>query len=175
MRVTWVRKFSQSANDVLWLNDKRRSRSSGQRLSLNQHGDTWSQISSQIFTGFDEMTLLPTAQSSAFLLPATPAQHGGGFNWTRTLVGPGALRQAGRLFFDDQTGRSSTRRFIFKTTTASNVDGTEQRIGECVLRFGMFDDNTGSLWRQRILSAHDNGGSHGIREVASHGCDFGPQ
>lgn len=71
--VTWVRKFSQSANDVLWLNDTTAIAMVGVSIyrSINS-GDTWSLISSQIFTGLDEMTLLPNGTIVGYLPRATP-------------------------------------------------------------------------------------------------------
>jgi hypothetical protein len=67
--VTWVRKFAQSTNDVLWLNDTTAIAIVGTSIYRSTNsGDTWSQISSQIFTGFDEMTLLPDTSVSTHIL-----------------------------------------------------------------------------------------------------------
>ena len=62
--VTWVRKFSQSANDVLWLDNTTAIAMVGVSIyrSTNE-GETWSPISSQIFTGLDEMVACRMARS----------------------------------------------------------------------------------------------------------------
>ena len=58
--VTWVRKFSESANDVLWLNGTAAIATVGVSIYRSTNaGDTWSEITSQISTGFIKMTLLP--------------------------------------------------------------------------------------------------------------------
>jgi len=105
--VTWVRKFSQSANDVLWLNDTTAIGIVGTSIYRStNNGETWTQISSQIFTGLDEMALLP----SGTIVGVSLAGDGwrstdGGFNWTRTLEGIGSLPASWNVsFFDDQNG-----------------------------------------------------------------------
>ena len=62
--VTWVRKISQSANGVLWLDNTTAIAMVGVSIyrSTNE-GETWSPISSQIFTGLDEMVACRMARS----------------------------------------------------------------------------------------------------------------
>ncbi len=121
--VTWVRKFSESANDVLWLNDTTAIAIVGASIYRSTNsGDTWSQISSQIFTGLDEMTLLPSGTIVGVSLAGDAWRStDGGFNWTRTLVGPGALPASWNVsFFDDQLGTIVGQSGIFsKRPTAA--------------------------------------------------------
>ncbi len=118
--VTWVRKFSQSANDVLWLNDTTAIAIVGTSIYRSTNsGDTWSQISDQIFTGFDEMTLLPSGTIVGVSLSGDAWRStDGGINWTQTLVGLGALPASWNVsFFDDQNGAIVGQGgFFFKTT-----------------------------------------------------------
>jgi photosystem II stability/assembly factor-like uncharacterized protein len=165
--VTWVRKFSQSANDVLWLDDTTAIAIVGTSIYRSTNsGDTWSQISTQIFTGFDEMTLLPNGTVVGVSLAGDAWRStDGGFNWTRTLVGPGALPASWNVsFFDDQTGAIVGQGgFIFKTTDGgltwamlnSGIGGVSFYDLE------MFDDNTGlAVGDNGYFLRTTNGGSH---------------
>jgi photosystem II stability/assembly factor-like uncharacterized protein len=154
--VTWVRKFPQSSNAVLWLNDSTAIAIVGDSIYRSTDtGETWSEISSQIFTGLDEMTLLPNGT----IVGVSGAGDGwrsvdGGLNWTRTLVGLGALPASWNVsFFDNQLGAIVGQGgFIFKTTDGgltwamlnNGIGGAEFRDLE------MFDDNAG-------LAVGDNG------------------
>jgi photosystem II stability/assembly factor-like uncharacterized protein len=148
--VTWVRKFSQSANDVLWLNGTTTAIATlGFSIYRSTDaGETWSEISSQISTGFIKMTLLPngmivgvSGQGDAW------RSADGGFNWTQTLVGLGALPASWNVsFFDNQLGAIVGQSgFIFKTTDGgltwamlnNGIGGVEFRDLE------MFDESAG--------------------------------
>ena len=165
--VTWVRKFSQSANDVLWLNDTTAIAIVGVSIYRSTNsGDTWSQISSQIFTGFDEMTLLPNGTIVGVSLAGDAWRStDGGFNWTRTLVGPGRFaRELERFFFDDQIGAIVGQGgFIFKTTDGG-LTWTALNSGIGGVSFydlEMFDDNTGlAVGDNGYFLRTTNGGNH---------------
>ena len=118
--MTWVRKFSQSANDVLWLNGTTAIATLGVSIYRSTNaGDTWSEISSQISTGFIKMTLLPNG-TIVGVSAAGDAWRStdGGLNWTQTLVGLGALPASWNVSFsNDQIGAIVGQSgFIFKTT-----------------------------------------------------------
>ena len=58
--VTWVRKFSQSANDVIWLNNTTAIAPVGTSIYRSTDaGETWFVISNQISTGLGDMSVLP--------------------------------------------------------------------------------------------------------------------
>ena len=165
--VTWVRKFSQAANDVLWLNDTTAIAIVGTSIYRSTNsGNTWSQISSQISTGFDQMTLLPNGTVVGVSLAGDGWRStDGGFNWTRTLVGPGALPASWNIsFFDDQLGAIVGQGgYIFKTTDGgltwtalnSGIGGVE------FLDLEMFDDTTGlAVGDNGYFLRTTNGGNH---------------
>lgn len=154
--VTWVKKFSQSANDVLWLNDTTAIAIVGALIYRSTNsGDTWTQISNQISTGFDEMTLLPNGTIVGVSLSGDVWRSAdGGLNWTRPLIGLGALPASWNVsFFDDQLGAVVGQGgFTFKTTDGgltwamlNNGIG-----GVSFYDLEMFDDNAG-------LAVGDNG------------------
>ena len=99
--VTWVRKFSESANDVLWLNSTTAIAIVGVSIYRSTNsGETWSEISSQISTGFDQMTLLPNGTIVGVSVSGDAWRStDGGFNWTQTLVGLGALPASWNVSF----------------------------------------------------------------------------
>jgi photosystem II stability/assembly factor-like uncharacterized protein len=154
--VTWARKFSDSANDVLWLNNTTAIAIVGVSIYRSADaGETWSVISSQISTGFGNMTLLPGGTIVGVSLGGDAWRStDGGFNWTRTLVGLGALPAIWNVsFFNDQIGAIVGQGgFIFKTTDGgltwamlNNGIG-----GVSFYDVEMFDDNAG-------LAVGDNG------------------
>src|SRR6478752_6958042 len=154
--VTWVRKFSQSANDVLWLNGTTAIATVGVSIYRSTNaGDTWSEITSQISTGFIKMTVLPNGTVVGVSLAGDAWRStDGGFNWTRTLVGIGALPATWNVsFFDDQLGAIVGQGgFIFKTTDGG-LTWTALNSGIGGVSFydlEMFDDNAG-------LAVGDNG------------------
>jgi photosystem II stability/assembly factor-like uncharacterized protein len=165
--VTWVRKFSQSANDVLWLNDTTAIAIVGVSIYRSTNsGDTWTQISSQISTGFDEMTLLPSGTIVGVSLAGDAWRStDGGFNWTRTLVGPGSLPASWNVsFFDDQLGTIVGQSgYIFKTTDGG-LTWTALNSGIGGVSFydlEMFDDNTGlAVGDNGYFLRTTNGGDH---------------
>ena len=154
--VTWVRKFSQSANDVLWLNDTTAIATVGVSIYRSTNtGESWSQISSQIFTGLDEMVQLPDGTIVAVSLAGDGWRStDGGFNWTRTLVGVGALPANWNVaFFDNQIGAIVGQGGYFFKTTDGGLTWTQLNSGIGGVEFHdleMFDDNTG-------LAVGDNG------------------
>jgi photosystem II stability/assembly factor-like uncharacterized protein len=165
--VTWERKFSQSANDVLWLNDTTALAIVGVSIYRSTNsGDTWSQISSQIFTGLDEMVLLPNG-TVVGVSPAGDAWRStdGGMNWTRTLVGAGALPASWNLaFYDNLTGMIVGQGgYLFKTIDGglswamlnSGIGGVE------FYDLKMFDDQTGlAVGQNGYFLRTENGGTH---------------
>ena len=153
---TWVRKFSQSANDVLWLNNTTAVAIVGVSIYRStDSGETWTSISNQISTGFGQMALLPNGTIVGVSLSGDAWRStDGGFNWTRTLVGIGALPASWNVsFFDDQLGAIVGQGgFIYKTTDGgltwamlNNGIG-----GVSFYDLEMFDDNAG-------LAVGDNG------------------
>ncbi|MEO7725519.1 MAG: YCF48-related protein [Chthoniobacterales bacterium] len=154
--VTWVRKFSQAANDVLWLNDTTALAIVGVSIYRSTNsGDTWSQISSQIFTGLDEMVVLPNGMIVGVSLAGDGWRSiDGGFNWTRTLVGVGGLPASWNVsFFDDQIGAIVGQGGYFFKTTDGGLTWTPLNSGIGGVEFHdleMFDDATG-------LAVGDNG------------------
>lgn len=154
--VTWVRKFSQSANDVLWLNDTTALAIVGVSIyrSMNS-GDTWSIISSQIFTGLDEMVVLPNGTIVGVSLAGDGWRStDGGFNWTRTLIGVGSLPASWNVsFFDSQIGAIVGQGGYFFKTSDGGLTWTQLNSGIGGVEFHdleMFDDTTG-------LAVGDNG------------------
>lgn len=163
--VTWVRKFSQSANDVLWLNDSTAIAIVGVSIYRSTNsGDTWSPISSQISTGFDEMTLLPNGTIVGVSLAGDAWRStDGGVNWTRTLEGTGALPASWNVaFFDNEIGMIVGQGgYMFKTTDGgltwailnSGIGGVE------FLDLKMFDDQTGlAVGQSGYFLRTENGG-----------------
>jgi len=154
--VTWVRKFSQSANDVLWLNDTTAIAIVGVSIYRSTDtGETWSQISSQLFTGLDEMVLLPNGT----IVGVSPGGDGwrstdGGVNWTRTLAGISSLPANWNVsFFDNQSGAIVGQGGTVVKTTDGGLTWTKVNSGIGGVEFHdleMFDDNTG-------LAVGDNG------------------
>jgi photosystem II stability/assembly factor-like uncharacterized protein len=165
--VTWVRKFSQSANDVLWLNGTTAIAIVGTAIYRSADtGETWTQIFNQISTGFDEMTLLPNG-TVVGVSPSGDAWRSidGGFSWSQTLVGPGALPASWNVsFFDDQLGAIvGEGGFIYKTadgglTWAMLNSGIG---GVSFYDLEMFDDNAGlAVGDNGYFLRTSNGGDH---------------
>ena len=165
--MTWVRKFSQSANDVLWLNDTTAIASVGASIYRSTNsGDTWSQISSQVFTGLDEMTLLPNGT----IVGVSFAGDGwrstdGGVNWTRTLTGSGALpANWGVAFSDNLLGMLVGQGGYILKTTDGGLTWTVLNSGIGGVEFHdleMFDDNTGlAVGDSGYFLRTTNGGSY---------------
>lgn len=165
--VTWVRKFSQSANDVLWLDNNTATAIVGISIyrSTNE-GETWSEISSQIFTGLDEMALLPNGTIvGVSLLGDGWRSTDGGVNWTRTLEGVGSLPASWNVsFFDDNIGTIVGQSgYIFQsidggltwTALNSGIGGVEFYDLE------MRDNNTGiTVGGNGYYLRTTNGGTH---------------
>jgi photosystem II stability/assembly factor-like uncharacterized protein len=154
--VTWVRKFSQSANDVIWLNNTTAIATVGTSIYQSvDAGETWSAISNQISTGLGDMSLLPNG-TIVGVSDAGDAWRSadGGVNWTRTLVGLGDLPASWNIsFFDNEIGTIVGQGgFIFKTTDG----GLTWAMLNCGIGgvtfydLEMFDDNAG-------LAVGDNG------------------
>jgi photosystem II stability/assembly factor-like uncharacterized protein len=165
--VTWVKKFGESANDVLWLDNTTAIAIVGISIYRStDEGETWSDVSDQVFTGFDEMTLLPNGH----VVGVSYAGDGwlstdGGTNWTRTLVGQGALPASWNVsFYDDQLGTIVGQGgYIFQTTDGglswkmanSGLGGVEYHDLE------MFDDTTGiAVGDSGYYLRTTNGGAH---------------
>jgi photosystem II stability/assembly factor-like uncharacterized protein len=146
---TWVRKFSQSANDVLWLDNTTAIATIGIDIYRStDSGETWSVISGAIFTGLTDMALLPGgAIVGVSSLGDAWRSDDGGFNWTFTMEGPGALPSDWNVsFYDDFHGTivgqggfilNSTDGGLTWTALNNGIGGVEYRA------LKMFDDNTG--------------------------------
>lgn len=165
--VTWVRKFQQSANDVVWLDNTTAIAIVGISIyrSTNE-GETWSKISDQVFTGFDEMTVLPNGNIVGVSLGGDGwLSSDGGFNWTRTLEGKGSLPAGWNVsFFDSSLGTIVGQGgYIFQTNDGgltwaalnSGIGGVEFHDLE------MFDDSTGlAVGDSGYYIRTTNGGDH---------------
>jgi photosystem II stability/assembly factor-like uncharacterized protein len=129
-------------------------------------GETWSLISSQIFTGLDEMALLPNGTIVGVSLSGDGWRStDGGVNWTRTLEGVGSLPASWNVsFFDDQIGTIVGQSgYIFQssdggltwTALNSGIGGVEFYDLE------MLDDNTGlTVGGNGYYLRTTNGGVH---------------
>jgi photosystem II stability/assembly factor-like uncharacterized protein len=116
---TWVRKYTQSANDVVWLNDTTAVAASASILRSTDAGETWSVLSNDIATGLDDLELLPDGTLVGVSATGNAWRRtNGGANWTQTLRGLGALPADWAVgFFDNQTGAIVGQGgFIYKTT-----------------------------------------------------------
>jgi len=165
--VTWVRKFNDSANDVLWLDNTTALAIVGATIyrSTNE-GNTWSPISFDVWTGLDEMVLLPDGTIVGVSLAGDGWRSpDGGVSWTRTLEGIGDLPVNWNVsFFDSQNGAIVGQGgYFFKTTdggltwtpTNSGVGGVEWHDLE------MFDDSTGlAVGQNGYYLRTTNGGNH---------------
>jgi photosystem II stability/assembly factor-like uncharacterized protein len=146
---TWVRKFSQSANDLLWLENTTAIATVGTSIYRSTDaGETWSPISNQISTGLGDMSVLPNGtivgvSDSGDAWRSTD----GGLNWTRTLAGLGALPASwGVSFLDNQIGAIVGQGgFIFKTTDGGLTWAMLNRGigGVSFYDLEMFDDSAG--------------------------------
>lgn len=165
--MSWLRKFSQSANDVLWLDNTTALAIVGDSIYRSTNsGDSWSLLSSQIFTGLFEMTLLPNG-TIVGVSGAGDAWRStdGGVNWTRPLIGPGALPADWNVsFFDSQLGAIVGQSgYIFRTVDGgltwtalnSGLGGVE------FIDLAMFDDQTGlAVGDNGYYVRTTNGGAH---------------
>ena len=164
---TWVKKFSQSANDVLWLDTTTAIASIGVSIYRSTNsGDNWTLYSSQIFSGLNEMVLLPdgTIVGVSFGGDAWRSTDGG-LNWTQTLVGSGALPASWNVsFFDAQLGMIVGQGgYIFKTTDGG-VTWAAQNSGVGGVEFldlQMFDASTGlAVGQSGYYLRTTNGGNY---------------
>jgi photosystem II stability/assembly factor-like uncharacterized protein len=164
--VTWVRKFTDAANDVVWMNDTTAIATVGLwTYRSTDAGETWSVISSQVFTGLDDMSLLPNGaivgvSGSGDAWRSTD----GGANWTQTLTGMGALPAPWSVsFLNNQQGAIVGQSgFIFKT-----LDGgltwsmINSGIGVEFRDLEMFDETTGlAVGDDGYFIKTVNGGGH---------------
>ncbi|MEY2488708.1 MAG: hypothetical protein QOC70_650, partial [Verrucomicrobiota bacterium] len=154
--VTWVRKYSQSANDVVWLNNTTAIATVGTSIYRSTDtGETWFPISNQLSTGLGDMSVLPNGTIVGVSdSGAAWRSTDGGLNWTQTLAGLGALPASwGVSFLDDQIGSIVGQGgFIFKTTDGGLTWAMLNRGigGVTFYDLEMFDDNAG-------LAVGDNG------------------
>jgi photosystem II stability/assembly factor-like uncharacterized protein len=165
--VTWVRKFRESANDVVWLDNTTAIAIVGISIyrSTNE-GETWKRISDQVYTGFDEMTVLPNGN-------IVGVSYGGdgwlstdrGVNWSHTLEGVGALPASWNVsFYDDNIGTIVGQSgYIFQTIDGGLTwTGLNSGLGGVEFKdMEMFDDNTGlAVGDSGYYIRTTNGGAH---------------
>ncbi len=165
--VTWVKKFSQSANDVLWLDNTTAVAIVGVNIYRSTNsGDTWSLISGAIFTGLDEMTLLPNGTIVGVSLAGDAWRStDGGFNWTLTMQGPGSLPASWNVsFYDDFHGTIVGQGGYIFNSTDGGVTWSALNSGIGGIEYGdleMFDDNTGlAVGTFGYFGRTTNGGAH---------------
>ncbi|MBA3726991.1 MAG: hypothetical protein H0W86_11200, partial [Armatimonadetes bacterium] len=153
---TWTKKLTQASNAVVWMDSTTAVAIVGTSIYRSTNtGDTWTSISNQVTTGFVAMDLTPngTLVGVSGLGDAWRSTDGG-FNWTKTLVGKGALASAWNVsFFGDQIGTIVGQGgWIFKTTDGG-LTWTQLNSGiggVSFLDLEMFDETTG-------LAVGDNG------------------
>ena len=164
---TWVRKFPDSANDVVWLDASTAVATVGVSIYRSTNaGETWTPAPSQISTGLLDLTLLP----NGFIAGVSGKGDAwrstdGGLNWTQTLHGIGALPSPWAInFFDNQTGMLVGQGgFIYRTTDAG-ITWTQLNRGIGGVSFydiQMFDDNAGlAVADNGYFIRTTNGGAH---------------
>jgi photosystem II stability/assembly factor-like uncharacterized protein len=118
---TWVRKFSSSANDVLWLDNSTAIAIVGADIYRSvDAGETWNQLSiTPIFTGLDDMALVDgTTIAGVSGAGDIWLSANGGLTWTRVIKGLGALPGSWAVSFLDNLNGSvvGVGGFIYKTT-----------------------------------------------------------
>ena len=164
---TWVRKFPDSANDVVWLDSNTAVATVGVSICRSTNaGETWVPAPSQISTGLLDLTLLPNGFIAGVSANGDAWRStDGGFNWTQTLHGIGALPSPWAInFFDNQTGMLVGQGgFIYRTTDAG-ITWTQLNRGIGGVSFydiQMFDDNAGlAVADNGYFIRTTNGGAH---------------
>jgi photosystem II stability/assembly factor-like uncharacterized protein len=164
---TWIRKFFEAADDILWVDNNTALAIVGASIyRWTDAGETWSVISTQISTGLYEMTLLPSGTIvGVSSLGDAWRSSDGGFTWFRTLQGFGLLPGAWNLsFYDDQLGSIVGQGgLVYKTSDGgltwamvnSGLGGAEFHDIE------MFDDNAGvAVGDYGYFVRTSNGGKH---------------
>ena len=152
---TWVRKHPDSANDVVWLDSNTAVATVGVSIYRSTNaGDSWTLASGQISTGLLDLTVLPNGCIAGVSGQGDVWRStDGGFNWTQTFAGIGALPSIWAIsFFDSQIGMVVGQTgFIYKTTDGGLTWTQLNRgIGVSFYDLQMFDDNAG-------LAVGDNG------------------
>jgi photosystem II stability/assembly factor-like uncharacterized protein len=152
---TWVRKFADSANDVVWLDSNIAVATVATSIYRSTNaGENWTPAPGQISSGLLDLTVLPNGFIAGVSANGDVWRStDGGFNWTQTFDGIGALPSPWAIsFFDNQTGMVVGQTgFIYKTTDGG-ITWTQlnRGIGVSFYDLQMFDDNAG-------LAVGDNG------------------
>src|SRR6266545_2254413 len=163
---TWVRKFPDSANDVVWLDSNTAVATVGVSIYRSTNaGETWTLTPAQIPTGLLDLTVLPNG-----FIEGVAGQGDiwrstdGGFNWTQTLDGIGALPAPWAVsFFDNATGMTVGQTGFNYKTTDGGVTWTQinRGIGVSFYDIQMFDDNAGlAVGDNGYFIRTTNGGAH---------------
>jgi photosystem II stability/assembly factor-like uncharacterized protein len=153
--LTWLRKFPQSANDILWLDSNTAAATVSTSIYRSTDaGETWTLASNQLSTGLLDLTLSPNGMITGVSGKGDVWRStDGGFNWTQTFVGIGALPSSWAVsFFDDQTGMFVGQTGFIYTTADGGLIWTQinRGIGVSFYDIQMFDDDAG-------LAVGDNG------------------
>ncbi|MEZ0326028.1 MAG: YCF48-related protein [Fimbriimonas sp.] len=179
--VSWTRAFTQSANDVLWINGTTAIAIVGTRIyrSINT-GSRWSLYSTtDISTGLMDMTVVDT-NTIVGVSGAGDVWRSvdNGLTWTQQLKGLGALPAEWCVSFSDtQNGWIAGQGGLVFKTTDGGVTWTQASngIGAQFYKIVMVDDNQGYAAGENGYVAHtlDGGRRWDITKVGVTGQVFG--
>ncbi|MGB7923425.1 MAG: YCF48-related protein [Pyrinomonadaceae bacterium] len=145
--VTWVRKFSTSANDLLWLDSSTAIAIIGTKIYRSvDAGETWNEFSvTDISTGFADMALVDATTVVGIALSGVIwRSEDSGLTWTNVFSGIGGGGSA-ISFLDSQNGAAVGRSgLIYKSTDGGrNWNILNSGIGVQLYDLEMFSDKVG--------------------------------